>query len=202
MTILTALPDALLVLWLALLTNGVVDGRRDLVIAAALGVGASATATWYLTVVFDRLQRRFRDRLAVALESHVAGLQARIPTIEHHERPEYLDRLTVLRDQVFALDHLFLSLFSTLGWIVRLAVTVVLLASIHPALALLVLAALPTVAAATWRPGVERRVEEGVAWRYRLALHLFTLGATASPAQEGRVLGIGPEPVRRPPAGW
>jgi hypothetical protein len=49
-------------------------------------------------------------------ESHVAQLQARVATIEHHERPEYLDRLSMLRDQIFALDHLFLSLFSTLGW--------------------------------------------------------------------------------------
>ena len=47
-------------------------------------------------------------------------------TIEHHERPAYLDRLAVLRDQVFALDHLFMSLFSTLGWIFRLALTIVL----------------------------------------------------------------------------
>jgi hypothetical protein len=34
----------------------------------------------------------------------------------------------MLRDQVFALDHLFLSLFSTLGWLLRLAFTVVLVA--------------------------------------------------------------------------
>ena len=87
---------------------------------AAFGLAASATATWFLRVVFTRMQRRFRDKIAVALEAHVATLQASVATIEHHERPEYLDRLSVLRDQVFALDHLFMSLFSTAGWIIRL----------------------------------------------------------------------------------
>ena len=28
----------------------------------------------------------------------MANLQASVPTIEHHERPEYLDRLAMLRD--------------------------------------------------------------------------------------------------------
>ena len=70
--------------------------------------------------------------------SHVARLLASIATIAHQERPEYLDRLSVLRNQVFMLDHMYMSLFSTLGWILRLAVTMTLLASIHPALMLLV----------------------------------------------------------------
>ena len=66
----------------------------------------------------------------------------------------------MLRDQVFVLDHLYMSLFSTCGWILRLGVTVALLASIHPALMLLAVFAVPTVLSATWRPGVERAAEE------------------------------------------
>ncbi len=38
------------------------------------------------------VQRRFRDRVTIALEAHVAALQASIVTIAHQERPEYLDR--------------------------------------------------------------------------------------------------------------
>ena len=106
------------------------------------------------------MQRRFRERVTIALESHVARLQASVATIEHHERPQYLNRLAVLRDQVFVLDHMYMSLFSTCGWILRLGVTVALLMSIHPALALLAAFALPTVFTSTWRPGVERVAEE------------------------------------------
>ena len=56
-----------------------------------------------------------------------------------------IDRLAMLRDQVFVLDHMYMSLFSTCGWILRLGVTVALLMSIHPALALLAAFALPTL---------------------------------------------------------
>src|SRR6185295_12514699 len=110
-----------------------------------------------LSVLSERAGRKFRDRVSIALESHVARLQATVPTIEHHERPEYLDRLAMLRTQVFALDHLFLSLFSTLGWLFRLVITALLLATVQPALVLLIVFAGPAFVVSTWRPAVERR---------------------------------------------
>ena len=198
----TALPDALIALWLKLLANGVIDHHRRTVIVATLGLCTSAVTTWFLMVVFNRVQRRFRDRVAIALESHVARLQAMIPTIEHQERPEHVDRLAMLRDQVFTLDHLFMSLFNTLGWVVRLAITIVLLASIHPALIVLVIFAIPTVATAMWRPGVERAVEERSIGHNRLARHLFVLGSTAAPGKEVRTTGIGPGLAERRRAAW
>src|SRR5579863_4222645 len=126
LVLLAALPDALLALWLKLLADGLLAGRRGLTTAAAIGLGVSAAATWFLRVISDRTQRRFRDRLTVALESHVARLQASVSTIAHHERPEYLDRLSMLRNQVFVLDHMYVSMFTTCGWILRLGVTVTL----------------------------------------------------------------------------
>jgi ATP-binding cassette subfamily B protein len=141
--------------------------------------------------VSTRVQRRFRDKVTIALESHVARLQASIATIAHQERPEYLDRLSMLRNQVFVLDHMYMSLFSTLGWSLRLAVTMALLVSIHPALMLLAVFAVPTVVTSTWRPEVERAAQERGAQSSRLARHLFTQATTAAPGKEVRVLGIG-----------
>jgi len=202
MTAVAALPDALMALWLALLTQGVLDGNRNLVYGSAIGLAASAVGMWFLNVVLERVSRRFRDRIGIALETHVAGLQAKIGTIEHHERPDYLDRLSVLRDQVFALDHLFMSLFSITGWIIRLAITLALLGSIHPALLALGLFGLPMLASAAWRPGVERRVEEEVAAHNRLARHLFLMGTTPSPGKEVRLQGLGPDLVERRSQTW
>ena len=202
LSLLAALPDALLALWLKFLADGVVDGDRDLVIAAALGLGISATLTWALRVISDRTQRRFRDRVTIALESHVAELQASVATVEHHERPEYLDRLSVLRDQVFVLDHMYMSLFSTAGWILRLGVTIVLLMSIHPALALLAAFAIPSVLTSVWRPAIERAAEEAGAPAQRLARHLFDTATTAPPGKEVRVTGIGKQLVTRRRAAW
>jgi ATP-binding cassette, subfamily B, bacterial len=202
LALLMMIPDALLALWLKLIVDGVQGASRTSILVASVGLGASTTLTWYLRVVSGRVQRRFRDKIAIALESHVARLQASVPTIEHHERPEYLDRLAMLRDQVFTLDHLFMSLFSTLGMIFRLAITVALLGSIHPALLLLIVFTLPTLYTSTWRPGVERRVEEAAISNSRLARHLFALGTTAAAGKEVRVLGIGEWLVHERRAAW
>ena len=191
LSLLAALPDALLALWLKLLGDGVIAHRPTLVGIAALGLGISATATWFLRTVSTRVQRRFRDKVTIALESHVARLQASVTTVAHHERPDFLDRLSVLRNQVFVLDHMYMAVFSMCGWILRLAVTIALLMSIHPALALLAVFAVPTVLTSTWRPAIERQVQERGAQSSRLSRHLFTLATTAPPGKEVRVTGIG-----------
>jgi ATP-binding cassette subfamily B protein len=199
---LAALPDALLAFWLMLLGTGVLEQRRGLVLGAAIGLGVSTAATWFLRTISTRVQRRFRDRVTIALESHVARLQASVATIAHQERPDYLDRLSMLRNQVFVLDHMYMSLFSTLGWILRLGVTMGLLVSIHPALVLLAVFAVPTVLTSTWRPEVERAAQERGAQSGRLARHLFTVATTAAPGKEVRVTGIGERLVAERRAAW
>jgi ATP-binding cassette subfamily B protein len=199
---LAALPDALLALWLMLLGKGVLEHRPGLVEGAAIGLGISTAATWFLRTLSTRVQRRFRDKVTIALESHVARLQASVATIAHQERPEYLDRLSMLRNQVFVLDHMYMSVFSTLGWILRLGVTMALLASIHPVLLLLAVFAVPTVLTSTWRPEVERNAQERGAQSGRLARHLFTIATTASPGKEVRVTGIGNRLVTERRAAW
>jgi ATP-binding cassette subfamily B protein len=191
LALLATLPDSLLALWFKFLGDGVLEGDRVLVAAAAIALGVSVALTWLLRTVSTRVQRRFRDKVTIALESHVARLQATVATIAHQERPEYLNRLSMLRNQVFVLDHMYMSLFTTCGWILRLCVTVALLMSIHPALLLLAAFALPTVLTATWRPAVERAAQERSAPFSRLAYHLFTTATTAAPGKEVRVLGIG-----------
>ena len=191
LALVAALPDALIAYWFKLLGEGVVAADGSRVRFAVLALGVSATATWFLQTVSTRVQRRFRDKVTIALEAHVATLLASIPTIAHQERPEYLDRLSVLRHQVFMLDHMYMSLFTTCAWLLRLGVTIALLVSIHPGLALLALFALPPVVTSSWRPGIERRAYELGASSTRLARHLFDLTTTAAAGKEVRVTGIG-----------
>ena len=199
---LAALPDALLALWLMLLGKGVLAHRPGMVEGAAIGLAVSTAATWFLRTLSTRVQRRFRDKVTIALESHVAQLQASVATIAHQERPEYLDRLSMLRNQVFVLDHMYVAVFSTLGWILRLGVTMALLMSIHPALILLAVFAVPTVLTSTWRPEVERSAQERGAQAGRLARHLFTIATTAPPGKEVRVTGIGARLIEERRAAW
>jgi ATP-binding cassette, subfamily B, bacterial len=202
LALVAALPDALLAVWFSLLGKGLLEHNAGLLRFAVVALAVSAVGTWLLQTVSTRMQRRFRDKVTIALESHVARLQATISTIAHQERPEYLDRLSVLREQIFTLDHMYMSVFSTAGWILRLAITVVLLATVNPVLILLVLFAIPTVAATSWRPVVERNAQESGAQSDRLARHLFTLTTSASPAKELRVLGISNRLADRRRAAW
>ncbi|MFI6823482.1 ABC transporter ATP-binding protein [Micromonospora sp. NPDC050187] len=189
-TVAAAVPDALLALGLASLLQAVVDGDGRRVALTVLVVGVLAAGSWLFTVVSERANLRFADRAAIAVESHVARLQSSVATLEHQERPEALDRLAVLRTHVAALSGLYQQLFATIGALLRLVITLVLLVSVHPLLGLLGLLALPTVLVSNWRGGVEKAVEEGAVQHDRLARHLFTLATTPAPAKELRVARV------------
>jgi ATP-binding cassette subfamily B protein len=202
LALLAAVPDALLALWFKLMADAVAAGDATRLRLTALALGVSAAGTWFLRTVSTRVQRRFRDKITIALESHVARLQASIATIAHQEVPEYLDRIAMLRNQVFVLDHMYMAVFSMAGWILRLAVTIALLVSVHPALAVLLVFALPTVFTSTWRPGVERVAEEYAAPFNRLARHLFDTATSAPPAKEVRLTGISGRLIHDRRAAW
>ena len=202
MTTLEALPDVLVGIWLALITDGLVHHHETRMYVGAVGLALSATLMWALSVTLDRTTRRLGDRLNIMFQGYVARLQAAVATVEHHERPVYLDRIAVLRTGVFALDHLFRSMFTMVGWLLRLAFVCILLATIHPALILLPLGALPLLVVAAWRPKVEKRTEEAVASHGRFARHLFTVATTPPPGKEVRVTGNQADLVRRRSAAW
>lgn len=197
-----ALPAAFLALLLALLGEGLVQHRNGLVLGAAVGMAVSTAATWFMVTISIRVQRTFRDKVTIALEAHVAHLQASIVSVKHQERPEYLDRLSMLRNQIFVLDHMYVSLFTTLGWLLRVAVTMALLAWVHPALLLLGVFALPTAIASFWRPDVERKAQERGAQSDRLSRHLFNVATTAAPGKEVRVIGLAGQILRDRRAAW
>jgi ATP-binding cassette subfamily B protein len=202
MTLVQALPDVLVALWLALITNGLIHHQHTRLLVGALGLAASATLMWALQVTLSRTIRRLGDRLNIMFQGHVARLQAEVTTVEHHERPVYLDRIAVLRTGVFALDHLFASMFTMVGWLVRLAFVAVLLAAIHPLLLLLLVGAVPLLVVAVWRPKVQKRTEEAVASHGRLARHLFTLATSPPPGKEIRVTGNQDDLVARRREAW
>jgi ATP-binding cassette, subfamily B, bacterial len=202
LTLFVGIPDALFAWWLQLLGNAVTAQDTTTIWIVLSLMVVSATLTWLLTVLNARLTRRFRDRVTVALETHVATLQASVSGLEHQERSDYLDRLEVLRNQIFVLDHMYASVLNTLGWLVRLAITLTLLTSIHPALLLLAVFAVPTVVSSVRRPAVERRIEERCAPHGRLAEHFFRLATGPEAGKEVRVTGIAPQLAARRRQEW
>uniref|UniRef100_UPI00117892AC ABC transporter ATP-binding protein n=1 Tax=Crossiella equi TaxID=130796 RepID=UPI00117892AC len=200
--VLAGLPRPLTVLWVGLLTTGAVDRNPTLVFTALGLMALSACLMWLLTIAVERTGRRFRDKLTISLETHVARLFASIDTVEHHERPEHLDRLAVLRQQVYLVDHLYESIVISAVWLGQLAVIIALLATVDPLVPLLALFAIPVALASVLRPGVERRIEEEVAPHRRLAEHLFDLSTQPSAAKDVRLAGLGAGLVRARSRAW
>ncbi|MEY2399248.1 MAG: ATP-binding cassette, subfamily bacterial [Actinomycetota bacterium] len=180
-------PEALAALWLRVLLHGITSGNSSETLRAAIGLAVTGGTGWLLRTVGSRFTAIFSDRIALAVETHVARLQAGVSTIEHHERPDYLDRLQILHDHSFLLNHIYPSLMQYVGSAARLLITVGLLMSISPVLGLLVLFAIPTITVTTRRAGAERHAEEGAAPNVRLARHFFELGTTPGAAKELRV---------------
>jgi ATP-binding cassette, subfamily B, bacterial len=202
LSVLATVPGALLAVWLKLVVEGVTQDRRALVLAGAAGVAGSSVTIWLLRLVSSRVTRRFRMKVAVALETYVADLQASVDTIEHQERPEYLDRLAVLRESVYQLDHMLLALIDTISTLACLALTLAVLATVSPWMILLAVLAVPTVVVSSWRSGSVRTAEESAAPDQRLYRHFFALGTTAGPAKELRVTGNQQDIVRRWTEAW
>jgi ATP-binding cassette, subfamily B, bacterial len=202
MALLEAIPDSLYAVWLLLLADGFAQGHDWKVLAGCLGLAGSGVGSWLLQTQASRIQRTFRMRVGAALEGHVAKLQAQVPTIEHQERPDYLDRLSVLKEQTYQLDHMYLALFNVLGSAVRLMITLALVMSVHPAMVLLLVFALPTVWVSARRSAVSQRVYEEVAPHERRHRHLFMLGTTQAPGKEVRLSRIGADLVRRRREEW
>jgi ATP-binding cassette subfamily B protein len=197
-----ALPDALGALWLKRFADGVVAAQADRVVWAGVGLAVAAAGGWLMRTIGGRVEMRFRDRATIELEAHVARLQATVASVEHHERPAYLDRLQLLRDQVFLLNHIYASLMGQVASVARLAITVGLLMSIHPVLAALLVSAVPSVLISTRRASVERGVQERRGPDRRRFRHLFDLATSAGSGKEIRIGGIGPCLVARRRQVW
>jgi ATP-binding cassette, subfamily B, bacterial len=196
------LPDAFAALWLKALIDGAIDHDDGRIRLAAAGLAAAAAAGWLLRTIGARIEMRFRDQATIEIEAHVAHLQATVHGLDHHERPALLDRLQLLRDQVFLLNHLYMALMSTVGSAGRLLITLALLASVSPWLVLLGIVAIPTVIASTKRAAVERATQEAAGPDERRARHLFELGTNAGPGKELRVSGVQDRTIERRQQAW
>jgi ATP-binding cassette subfamily B protein len=197
MTVAAVLPDVLLLVALSALSAGVVAGDRGGIVGACVLIAALSVLIWLFSVLSTRLTELFGNRVTVDLEARVAALQASAAGLEHHERPEYLDRLSVLRNQVFALNHLYRSIFSTVAAAVRVGVTLALLGTAHPLMLLLGLFALPPVVLSGRSAERVRRTQERVAPQQRRARHAFLLATSADAGKEVRVAGIGDMLIQR-----
>jgi ABC-type multidrug transport system fused ATPase/permease subunit len=198
----STLGTALMPLWFKLLTNAVVqsDMRSVLTIAVVAAFGQSlVTFAGWLTVNANQV---LRERTGFLLDERVATLSLGIPGVEHFERPTYLNRLELLRQDRWALGGSVETVFGMMSVLVQMLITVVLLASIHPLLLLLPLFGAAFLVTGKIAERVRRTAQEATVEQVRLASHLFDVATDAPAGKELRVFGLQREMVSRHEGLW
>ncbi|MDM7854898.1 ABC transporter ATP-binding protein [Cellulomonas alba] len=188
---------------LAALTDAAVRGdARGATVAAcvvAVLVVAALTAGHFAHIFYFELG----DLAVIHLEQELVALSHDSPGIEHHERPEYADRLQVLRSELNRSGWgAMQALLSSIGLGVALVITAVLLARLNPWLLLLPIAAVPPLVLGRRAEKVIGDARAQSASDNRLARHLFILAGDAGAAKELRACGLEDEVAARHRGAW
>ena len=189
-------------LWLKLLTDAAVDRDATMALVAAAGGACAVTIGLFAGWLGANGQTVLRERTGLALEERLARLSLGVPGLEHHERPDYRDTLTPLREERGRLGDAFYATISGLQLVVRFGATVVLLITVHFSLVLLPVFGLVLLATGRRAERLRQSAMEATAEPLRTANHLVETSISAGPAKELLVFGLGDEFLRRHRAIW
>ena len=147
LVVVSQLAGVVVALALKLATDAAVQRDSDAAIVAVLvlvaGVLTSTAGEWASFV----LRAGIADRTVIALDVELATLSSGTVGVEHLERPEYLDRVEHLRqfrDNLVLVPNQFALTAAT---VVRIGVSLYLLAEVQPLLALLPIFGIPALLA-------------------------------------------------------
>jgi ATP-binding cassette subfamily B protein len=174
------------------------DAARAAAIAAVLAMAALTLGHFAHVAYFELGEENLlaKDRELIELVTGSAGLA-------HQERPEYADRMQVLRQELRRTGSSSMeALLSALGTAVAVTITAVLLARLDPWLLLLPLAAVPPLLLGRVAEGRLARARESAAQSGRQAQHLFDLAIDPEAGKELRVGDLGAEIRTRHAALW
>ncbi|NUT22965.1 MAG: ABC transporter ATP-binding protein [Hamadaea sp.] len=167
-------------------------GVADAAVLAAIGAAIAYALLIVVQEITDSLTLTIADRVG-RLDVHprihrdLAGLEG----LEHLERTEFLDRITLVRKAGGRLAGGAWNGLKTIAGILNLVIVLLLLGSISPWLLLL----LPFAAVPIWCDSrgnaAVQRADLATAEQYRLQQHLFELGTGTAPGKELRVSGAG-----------
>jgi ATP-binding cassette subfamily B protein len=197
-----SLAAPLLALSLKWMTDAAVGG--DTSTAGVAGVAVALCAVGLLTLghfahiayfELSELNTLASQQRLIALTNGSAG-------IEHQERSDYADRLTVLEQELGQIQNGFYAVLALSSLGLAIGLTGVLLAMVNPILLLLPLVALPPLITGRRAQGVLDRSREETAQDTRLAMHLFRLATGAGSAKEIRVFRLQQEIRRRHAVLW
>jgi ATP-binding cassette, subfamily B, bacterial len=198
LVVVSQLAGVVVALALKLATDAAVQRDSDAAIVAVLvlvaGVLTSTAGEWASFV----LRTGIADRTVIALDVELATLSSGTVGVEHLERPEYLDRVEHLRqfrDNLVLVPNQFALTAAT---VVRIGVSLYLLAEVQPLLALLPIFGIPALLATQREHRLLSRLWDGeVGALNRLQNLIRQLVGTEAGGRELRVFGWQDEIERR-----
>ncbi|MGI8984713.1 MAG: ABC transporter ATP-binding protein [Acidimicrobiales bacterium] len=184
-----------------LMTKLVVDALSGGDPARAMGIGILYLVLLGVSALVDDfaslLQSDLGERTSQAVEQKLMAVSSAAAGLEHLERPEFADKVKLVKDRSFIPYFAFTNLNGLASIVFGLTAAVVLLGFVHPVLMLL-----PVVVA----PGVVLQFEnfrrhfkrhDTTAPDERLARHYLELATEPAAAKEVRLFGLGPHLIER-----
>lgn len=168
---------------------------REAIAAGVLMAGLGCS----VLIVFLYVDRVFTviEQASGAVDHRLMELVTGIPGLAHHERPEDLDRVELLRRSRGELAQAVNAMAGMIRVAVALVASGVLLAQVEPLLLFLPLVAVVSMLISRRAIVLQTRAEERSAERERLRQHLFSIATSVDAAKEVRVFGVGPDLMRR-----
>ncbi|MFE7741652.1 ATP-binding cassette domain-containing protein [Nocardia sp. NPDC057455] len=182
---------------LALALRSTVDALVAHHTAVAVMAAVAAATACALVLVLNRMHGLVGlflvvEKVGVVIEDRLMRDIAYLETIEHLERSDYLDRITVLRGAPRRIVGGMWTAVRACFTILQLVLTLLLLGTVTPwLLLLLALAVVPLWCDSKGR-ALESRAETDTGEAFRLQQHLFELATDADAGKEIRTAQAGP----------
>src|SRR5439155_3742540 len=97
LTVSAMLTNVIVAIGLKRVTNAVIAHNLHEVIVGAWWIGGSAAIGLFAGVSQFNLSLALRENVSAYLDRRLMSLASSVPTLEHHERSDYLDEIELLR---------------------------------------------------------------------------------------------------------
>jgi ATP-binding cassette subfamily B protein len=150
-----------------------------------------------MVVVLSKVRFNLQERTSLRFERELLSLVAGLPGIEHHERPDYLDRIEMLRAQRAVFAQAVGAVVMNVGVVGQAVLTGVLLYHVHPVLVGLPVLSLVSFITEAKSGAIVVAASEASAADTRLAREHFSTATSYGFSKEVRVFGLAGEIVGR-----
>lgn len=180
-----------------LLTDAAVGGDTTGALLAVGLIAGGRAITGLLGRLYVNDSIKLEEKAQALLDQRLMVLVGALPSIEHHERPDYVRELDLLRDDRRLLGQMANATVLNMRFVIPLVGGTLLLASLDPLLLLLPLFGLPSLLLGNKANRIVQQIQEANAERMRTLVHIFERSTRAESGKELRLFGLGDELVSR-----